>query len=502
MNMDKYTYMANKVNRDYPARPSLHGRRKIMSDETVVTRDNVADILEKAFPVHNRNRIEIEYLWKYYKGDQPILRREKTVRSEINHCIVENRANEIVAFKVGYLMGEPVQYVSTGNSENRSDDISRLNSFVFAEDKASKDKMLEDWSHICGVGYRIILPDAAADVSADDSPFEIYTLDPRYTFVVYSNTLGEPPLMGVKYVKKEDQTIVCSVYTKDRYFEIIDGKIVKEQSHILGDVPIIEYPLNQERMGCFEIVLDLLDALNLTASDRQNGLDQFIQALMIFHNVDIDDADFQALKDLGALKFKDVDQTMKGDIKYLTNDLNQAQTQTLVDHQYQTILEICGMPNRNGGSSTSDTGSAVIMRDGWSDAEARAKNTEEMFKVSEKIFLKIALRICRDIAGLELNLRDIEIRFTRRNYENILQKSQVLTTMLSNGKIHPRLAFEHCGLFVDPEQAYLASLPYIEQAAREEVKTDGEEADTGNGGENREGSVQPGQSGRVEDRAR
>lgn len=34
------------------------------------------------------------------------------------------------------------------------------------------------------------------------------------------------------------------------------------------------------------------------------------------------------------------------------------------------------MPNRNGNASTSDTGSAVIMRDGWSDAEARAKDSE------------------------------------------------------------------------------------------------------------------------------
>ena len=40
-------------------------------------------------------------------------------------------------------------------------------------------------------------------------------------------------------------------------------------------------------------------------------------------------------------------------------------TQTLKNDLYQTILTICGIPNRNGGSSTSDTGNAVIFRDGW-----------------------------------------------------------------------------------------------------------------------------------------
>ena len=134
---------------------------------------------------------------------------------------------------------------------------------------------------------------------------------------------------------------------------------------------------------------------------------------------------------------------------------------------YQTILTICGMPNRNGGSSTSDTGSAVIMRDGWSAAEARAKDTELMFKASEKKFLKLAIQIANTLCDMDLKLSSIEIRFTRRNYENIQEKSQVLTTMLANDKIHPRLAFEHSGMFADPEIAYTSSMRYAENKKKE-----------------------------------
>jgi len=137
---------------------------------------------------------------------------------------------------------------------------------------------------------------------------------------------------------------------------------------------------------------------------------------------------------------------------------------------YQTVLTICGMPNRNGGSSTSDTGSAVIMRDGWSAAEARAKDTELMFKMSEKEFLKLIIGITNTLRDMNLKLSSIEIRFTRRNYENIQEKAQVLTTMLANDKIHPRLAFEHCGLFVDPELAYTQSMLYAEEREAELLK--------------------------------
>lgn len=466
----------------------LNGRRMILTDETEVNIGNVVQILRKALPYHWKNRSEISYLWSYYKGRQPILNRVKEVRPEITNKIVENRANEIVSFKSGYLMGEPLQYVSRGNAENIANAINQLNEFVFAEEKPAKDKELADWFHICGTSFRMVLPDEMAGED-DESPFEIYTLDPRNTFVVYNNGLGNKPILGVKYVVDENGVIHYSCYSDHEYFEIVESKVVSYDTHILGEIPIIEYPLNMARIGAFELVIPLLDAINLTDSNRLDGVEQFIQALMLFHNVDISSEDFDELRERGAIKFKDIDPQLKAEINYLVSNLNQGETQTLVDHMYQTVLTICGMPNRNGGSSTSDTGSAVIMRDGWSAAEARAKDSELMFKKSERIFLKVVLNICRTLADMDLKVCNVEIRFTRRNYENILQKAQVLDLMLKNNKIHPRLAFEHCGLFVDSDLAYTLSAEYAEeqeQKAQElfeqqqRMKQEGNDDDSGN----------------------
>ncbi len=466
----------------------LNGRRMILTDETEVNIGNVVQILRKALPYHWKNRSEISYLWSYYKGRQPILNRVKEVRPEITNKIVENRANEIVSFKSGYLMGEPLQYVSRGNAENIADAINQLNEFVFAEEKPAKDKELADWFHICGTSFRMVLPDEMTGED-DESPFEIYTLDPRNTFVVYNNGLGNKPILGVKYVVDENGVVHYSCYSDHEYFEIVESKVVSYDTHILGEIPIIEYPLNMARIGAFELVIPLLDAINLTDSNRLDGVEQFIQALMLFHNVDISPEDFDELRERGAIKFKDIDPQLKAEINYLVSNLNQGETQTLVDHMYQTVLTICGMPNRNGGSSTSDTGSAVIMRDGWSAAEARAKDSELMFKKSERIFLKVVLNICRTLADMDLKVCNVEIRFTRRNYENILQKAQVLDLMLKNNKIHPRLAFEHCGLFVDSDLAYTLSAEYAEeqeQKAQElfeqqqRMKQEGNDDDSGN----------------------
>lgn len=438
----------------------LFGRKVIYTDFDRIDKTNVVKVLDDTIYQHQTNSADIQYLYDYYRGNQPILQRIKEQRAEICNKIVENRANEIVSFKVGYLMGEPIQYVNRSGEEVVADMINTLNEFVFAEDKAAQDKELADWFTICGTAFRMVLPDDPGD--EDEAPFEIYTLDPRYTYVVYHSGLGNKPVMAVKYVETVEHGIIFSVYTETEYFEIQDGKIIKNEPHTLGAIPIIEYPANTARLGAFEIVLPLLDAINEVNSNRLDGVEQFIQAFLMFKGVDIDNEDFKALKALGGLKLP-----ADGDAKYLAQELNQTQTQTLVDYLYQTVLTICGMPNRNGGSSTSDTGSAVIMRDGWSAAEARAKDTELMFKKSEKKFLKLILNIASTLRGLSLKLSDIEIRFTRRNYENIQEKAQVLTTMLANDKIHPKLAFEHSGLFTDANLAYTESMKYYEEQKAE-----------------------------------
>ena len=436
------------------------GRRVITTDEDVITAQNVTNILQAAMDTHIQNQTEIQYLYDYFKGNQPILEKTKEVRPEINNKVIENTAYEIVEFKTGYFTYEPIQYVSTRDDKAITETVELLNRYMMVQDKAAQDVALAWWFHICGLAYRMVLPNRDKQPNDGDVPFEIYTLDPRFTFVVRSTGLGNKPVMNVKFVNREDGTVVYSVYTKDKYFEINDQtSIVKEKKNPIG-LPIIEYPANLARLGSFEVVQTLMDAINQIESDRTDAIDQFVQALLLFHNVVLTKEQYAELREQGAIQFKDIDATMKAEIKYLVEELDQKQTQTAVDHMYQRILTICGMPNRNGGSSTSDTGKAVIYRDGWGAAEYRAKLTESCFRSSEKQFLRVVLNLCRALDDFNLTLMDFEVRMPRRNYDNIKEKADVLTMMLNNEKIAPKLAFEHCGLFVDPEVAFQMSEEY------------------------------------------
>ena len=469
---------------------TMYGRRVITTDVAEITAENVVDVLRKAMNTHELNRGEMEYLWNYYRGKQPILTREKTVRPEICNHIVENRANEIVSFKVGYLCGEPIQYVGRNSDEAISQGVGTLNEYMFLVDKAALDREVVEWQMIVGTANRMVLENVDYEPDSDESPFEMYTLDPRDSFVVYSTDVKRRRMMGVKYSTDEFGIRTYSIYTDRLSFLVVGDEIKEVSTHALGVVPIFEYPANNARLGSFEIVLPLLDAINNIESNRMDGIEQFVQAFVKFINCDITKEDFEALKELGAIKVKSAD-GQPADVDIVTNELNQQQTQTLKEDIYKAILSICGLPSMSDGStSDSSNNGAVILKNGWQGAETRAKDSELMFKRSEKEVLRLVLRVCDTLGDLKLKLKDIDMKFTRRNYDNIQSKSQVLVSMLQQPKIHPLLAFTHCGMFSDPESAYTMSNGYYEEQMEkwEPVDVDEEEDNPDNDVVNKEKS--------------
>lgn len=439
----------------------LFGRRKIFTGASEITRENVIAVIRSTSETHKTNQGEIQYLYDYYRGKQDILGRQKTTRPEICNNTVINHANEIVSFKVAYLLGEPIQYVSRNEAD--SEQINRLNEFMYAEDKESKDKEIADWVHICGVGYQMVRPDKKGE--EDGAPFNILTLDPRYTYSIYSRDTGNPLVGAVQVKENSIGDTVYIVYTPDLYFEVKDEKLLGEPAeNTVGMIPIIEYIHNEARLGAFEPVVSILDKINVLVSNRIDDIEQFVTAFDVFQNCDISAEQYEGLRSgEKALKITSTEGA-EAKVYRIVTELSQAGVQSAIDDLTESYLIICGMPNRNGGSSTSDTGTATIFRDGWQDAEARASDTEKLFKRSSRHFLRLALKISGK-SKVNLAIGQIDQKFPRRNNINQQSKAQVLISMLGNDKIHPLLAYIYCGMFPDPESACTMGLKWYEQTA-------------------------------------
>lgn len=441
----------------------LYGRTVIYSNILEITNENVCDVLSSALSKHNQNVNDIKYLEDYYKGKTPIQKREKTYSKHINNKINENRAYEIVNFKVGYLLGEPIQYVA--NEPRASEPVARLNKMMNAESKSAKDRAIVEWQEICGTGYRMILADKDLQLENEDVPFELLTLDPKNAFVIYGNDISKKAIAGVYLGTDENGNNVYSVYTKTQYFYIVDNQVVEALANPYGEIPIIEYPANPYRLGAFEVVLPLLDALNNVTSNRVDGIEQFIQSLAIAVNCDFPDGTTaDDIKQAGLLVLKSIGEN-KADFKVLSQELNQQQTQTLVDYINYSIDKIVGLPSQaNGNTSDSSNNGAVILKNGWQGAEARAKDREIIFKESETKTLKFILNLLDKLnMSLNLSLLDVDYRFTRRCYEDVYTKAQVLNLLLNNPLVNPKDAYNVSGLFTDSELAYVNGIQWLNE---------------------------------------
>lgn len=473
---------------------NLYGREVIYTDVDEIDASNLSKVLQDAINAHRTNVSQIEKLYEYYRGKQDILQRVKKVRQDICNYVTENRALSIVDFKTGYLVGEPIQYVSSAVNDNgASQSVIALNEYMQLEDKHAKDIELVKWQMICGTAYRMVLP--RAEQGEDESPFEILTLDPRSAFVIYSSKLGHRPMACVYIIVKDNKKKYC-VYTHTKYFEFEDRDIVAEYDYTLGDLPIIEYPANIARLGVFEPVKDLLDAINNIASNRMDAIEQFVQSLIVCWNCQFDDGeDATSMREKGLLLLT-ANGEFKQDIKVLTEELNQTQTQTLKDDMYEAVLQIVGMPSQSrGNTSDSSNNGAMILKQGWQTAEARAKDSETIISASERTMLKLVLKICRAMpnTGVDVALKNIAIKFTRRNYEDIATKTNVLVSLLNNGKVDPLDAYTVPGLFADPEEACARGLKWYEKLKSEMEQTLSDEINTDETTE----TTQPTESGKV-----
>lgn len=446
---------------------NFNGRKKITTGYDEITVDNVLEVLADAMAIHLLNRFDIEYLYNYYKGQQPILQRVKERNDFINNKIVENRAYEIVKFTTGYRVGNPIQYVSRKNDVAITEDITALNDMLYERSKAKKDIELVQWQCICGTAYRMILP----------YDLDIITVDPRRTFVIYGADVFGRPIAGVYFNEDNNGNVTYTIYTDRAKFTVFNTTVVSVEGHTYGAIPIIEYPSSEDRLGIFEPVLSLLDCINLTASNRIDGIEQFIQSLLVIYGVDLPkDETASSIKQKGAIILPPVDGNGgKADVKLLSEQLNQADTQTAVDYMYQTVLRIVGMPSQStGNASDSSNNGAVMYKNGWSQAESRAQEFERMFDEPEMQTIKLILSFLDKSTDIHLRPSDIQVKFTRRNYEDIVSKATVLTTLLNNAWVARIDAFTVCGLFPDPEESCRRGIDFHKSAPEiaEEIMND------------------------------
>lgn len=455
--------------------PNLSGRRTCYThyDSSQLTVPIIKKILSEVAPIHQINKAETKYLYNVYRGLHNIRFKTKDVRENINNKITENNAYEFVEFKKGFVFGKPIQYVQ--RNDKISNEISKLNDYLTSIEKSSLDNDLaEDW-YVCGRAFKYIQPYSSNDKNI--APFKMAIIDKDCCEVVYnSGILKEQVLSFVETPFSErtmtDGTVIpeytiWSVYTEDMFYQFKgtnlgqDLRLIKSQSLNTKGHRIIEYSLNKSRLGIVEIVDSLIHHINMLESNDMDSIIQFVNSYLVFLNANVDIDTFREMKHEGAILLKS-EENRQADAKLLAEKLSHADTQVFYDRLYEACLRILGIPSTKDNVAQGSTGQANLVGTGWTMAETRANQDELAFIKSEKKFLNMILKICKEVRPKEfkkINVQDIDIKFTRNKNDSLLVKTQGLMN-LKSAQIDPKIAFDVIDLFSDPNDVYESSKEY------------------------------------------
>lgn len=186
-----------------------YGRKIAYADVEEVTENNIVGIIGKTLGIFNYNRRIAEYLWNYYKGDQPVLYRTKRMRNDINNKICENHAYEIVQFKVGQTYGEPLQCVGVVKDEI-NEYIDRFNTFLRQSHKHARNIKCGEWQSAVGTGFMAV---SFVHEKKAAIPFRITVPTPLNTYIIYSS-ITEEPLVSVQELKMKTANIISRATQK------------------------------------------------------------------------------------------------------------------------------------------------------------------------------------------------------------------------------------------------------------------------------------------------
>lgn len=379
------------------------------------------DLLQKMI---NSFRVNIEpKLTKYknyYDGLQAILNKAYSDPNKPCSKTVINYCKNIVDSYCGYLATPG--YISYKSNEDIEEimDILRYNDYQ-AEDS---DFLLD--ALIYGTAAELMYID-----STGHTRFRL--INPTQCFGIYDDSLTGDLMYFVRMYKASDwddtdkyYVDVYSDYDIKHYtmFSQMGGlQFESQEPHYFSQCPANIFALPDEK-SIFDCVIGLQDAANELLSSEIDDYSAFVDAFLVFTNVDVDSDDITSLREDRVIALPD-----NANAQWLTKSANDAQVENILKRIHESIYRVAACPDFSSESFIGGVSSGIAIQYRLTGMETRAGKVEALMRKA----LQRRVEIIAGIASLKLGeevFRDIEINFSR----NIPEDLTATITMINSLK--------------------------------------------------------------------
>lgn len=423
--------------------------------ETELTAEQLAAWIH----THQGWAVHYQMLQDLYIGEHPILSAPNKAPYKPDNRLVVNQARYIVDTVNGFFTGIPIRTSSEKEAVNQY--IQQFERYNDIDDHHAR---LSKLCSIYGHAYELLFLDEQAQIGAASLP-------PLSAFLVYDESIRERALYAVRYQKNADHTLTGSVSTKDRirYFTLGVGGLVfhpEEEENAFGEIPMIEYRENDERIGAFEPVVTLINAYNKALSEKCNDVDYFADAYMKILGAVLSEKDLQQIRDHRIINLASPD-TDKLVVEFMEKP-NADQTQENLLNRLEKLIFQVAM-TANISDEHFGTSSGISLKYKLQSMSNLANTKERKFTSGMNRRYYLISRVPNTPIAFE-DLVGIQYRFTRNTPANVQDEAE--TAQKLQGMISEETLLETLSIIPDAKQEL--ERMRAEEAAEEPQRFDGE----------------------------
>ena len=357
-----------------------------------------------------------------YIDDEPIM--DRVAPNDL--LTVNNFAQYITSVTVGYMLGNPVDYV-TSDKVNLDPIINN-----YSEQSVSDlDLELAEDCSIFGQAFENIYVDE--DSTTLSAKLSVYN-----TIVVYDDTFKHNKMFAIYYAPELDNNgraksgqYDVTIWTPTH---VLHRKLVNkastetdepDQEHYYGDVPVVHYMNNKRMKGDFEPVITLIDAYNILQSDRVLDREKLVDAILAFNGARMTSEDMEQLKTERVLGLPE-----GASAEYIVKQLDEQGADVLRKTLASDIHKFSMTPDLSDETfGNSPSGVSILYK--LLAFEQNVKKKERMFETALKkrfaLYNEFLLKGSR--LNKKIDLKTLDVVFKHAMPRNDLETSQMITNL-------------------------------------------------------------------------
>lgn len=412
----------------------------ITRDANVLEQGVKMELIKGCIEQHKLMLPRYEYLENLYLGFHDIFRLPEKEGWKPDHRLAVGFPRYITDTFIGYAYGKPIKVQS---EDEKFDESMQL----FAKRNALKDHNKEMAKVACKFGHAFEYL-----YQNESTETRVTRFTPRQMFIVYDDSVAERALFAVRYGYHGEKSklrgkLYGEILTPSQVLKFEEDKITDENDNPYGKIPVVEWKLNEERIGLYESVAGLVETYNAALGEKANDVESFAEAYLAIMGAEIDEEGIRRIRDDRIINLYGTNNAKDVLIQFLQKPTADGTQENLLDRLetliYQTSM-VANISDESFGGATSGTSLAYKLQAMSNLAESFDSKVEKSIRKRLKLFCTLSTNTPRQDA-----YEDVEITFTRNVPKNLLEEAQTAAQL--SGIVSHETQLRGLSIVADPK---------------------------------------------------